>query len=59
MKDILEFMRGVVRPAVTLGAVAATVAMLFIGLDIPDWWQVMLASIVAFWFAQRTAKKGE
>jgi hypothetical protein len=58
MKDILELIRGLVRPTVTWGTVAAIIAMLMLSVPIPEWFQVMASVIIGFWFGQRENKDG-
>ena len=60
---MLEFIRGMVRPTLTwVGFVALTVVILFraflLDHDIPDWYQVMVGMMVAYWFGQRNNNGG-
>lgn len=48
-----EFLRGIVRPVVLLGALAATVAFLWTGRTVPEAWWTLLGTVVAYFFMQR------
>ena len=58
MKDTMELIKGLIRPIITLGTVGALTAMIFLSVTIPDWFQVMVAGIIAYWFASRTNGNG-
>lgn len=57
MSDWLDFIRGIVRPAVTMAAVLATIIMLFIRVDIPEFWIGILSALIAYYFASRDAAR--
>lgn len=50
---MLDFIRGVVRPTVTWLGFGSIVAMLFVGIAIPDWYQAMIALLLGYWFGHR------
>lgn len=60
---MLEFIRGMVRPTLTwVGFIALTAVVAYrafiLELDIPDWYQIMVGMMVAYWFGQRTHPNG-
>ena len=57
MKDALYFIRGLVRPVVTLGLVGAAVAAVFIGKLEPEWLAGSASLIVGFWFHERANRE--
>lgn len=40
-----------IRATLAIAAVGATVAMLFMGIDVPDAWWTAFGAIIAFYFA--------
>ena len=55
---MLDFIRGVVRPVITLGLVGAGMAMIFTNASVPDWYIAILGTAMTFWFVDRGTKKG-
>ncbi len=53
----MEFVRAVVRPILTVGSVGAAIAMVFLGIPLPQWLETMIGMMVAWWFADRTRGK--
>ena len=58
MKDLLDLVRGFVRPIVTLLMVTSAVIMLFAGVLIPEWFVTLIGTTIGFWFASRTPPNG-
>lgn len=54
---MLDFIRGIVRPTVTWMSVGAVILMLFTGIQVPEWFQLMTGVIVGFWFGQRDRER--
>ena len=50
---MLNFIRGIVRPSLTWIGFISLVVFLLLKISIPDWYQVMVSTMVAFWFAGR------
>lgn len=61
MKDIcetiLELVRGLIRPTITWLGFGAIIAMLFLEMDIPEWYQAIIVALISYWFAERNARK--
>ena len=53
----LTFIRGIVRPTLTWLGLSSLVAMVFLGIAVPDWLQVMVSAMIGWWFADRTGHK--
>ena len=53
---MLEFIRGIVRPALALSGFGSLVYAMLQGINVPDWYQVMVGGIVGYWFASRGNK---
>lgn len=56
---MVEFVRAVVRPSVTLAFVVMFVAAVFTGDvgEIPEWLRTVGIATIAYWFASRPAEK--
>ena len=53
LKEILDFIRGLVRPVITLTVLGSLVGMILLRIPIPDqYWQLAMA-VAIFWFATR------
>lgn len=59
MNNLLKFLRGAVRPVVTLGLVAAFVAAAFSSGEAAELLGPPSMLIVGFWFRDRTNKPSE
>lgn len=57
MKELAEFVRALVRPAVTFGLVGAATYAILQAIVVPDWYQVMAGMALAYWFADRSQRK--
>ena len=57
MDDFIELIRAIVRPIITVMAVASTVMLISLQIPVPEWYQGLVLMIVTFWFATRTANR--
>ena len=57
---LFEMVRAGVMPAVTIGGFASLVYMVLTGqsAEIPDWFQVLVAGTVGWWFASAKGLNG-
>ena len=59
---LLEFIRGLVRPVITLFVVLSAIALVFLNIfypvEIPDWYTTILGVVVTFWFVTRKDQNG-
>lgn len=53
MSEILDFVRGLVRPVVTVGLVSAAVAAVFTGRLDAEWLAGAGSVVLGFWFVSR------
>lgn len=58
LNNIVEFVRGIVRPILTVLAFASAVIMILAGIVVPEWYQNLVLTIIFWWFATRTANRG-
>ena len=58
MDKIIELIRAIVRPIITMIAVASTVLLVLLQIPVPEWYQSLIIMIVSWWFATRTANRG-
>lgn len=54
---LMEMVRAVVRPVVTLSGWGAIIFMLLDGQDVPEWFQVVVVGLSTWWFASRQAEE--
>lgn len=58
---IMEFVRAIVRPIITIGTLAATFYVIIFIQNIPDrvftWMTVQSAILITWWFADRSRKE--
>jgi len=57
VKSAIETIRGTVRPIVTIIGFCSIIAMVFVGIGVPDFLIALVGSMMAWWFADR-AKNG-
>lgn len=57
MSDVLDFIRGIVRPVVTVGLVSAAVAAVFMGRLDAEWLAGAGSVVLGFWFVSRESGK--
>lgn len=55
---MLDFIRGIVRPTLTWGGFTVLSAVvgyqaLWLKQPVPDWYQIMVGMMIAFWFQSR------
>jgi len=48
--------RGSVRAILALASVFATIIMIFLRIEVPEWWYAIVASICAYYFGQRAVE---
>jgi len=48
--------RGSVRAILALGSILATIIMIFVGIEVPEWWYAVVAAISAYYFGQRSVE---
>jgi len=50
---LLNFIRGIVRPAVTISLLVGAMIMISYGVEVPEWIQTLAVSAVSFYFGTR------
>lgn len=58
-KEPLWLPRGSIRGLIALVDTVSIVAMVFLGIDVPDWFAGQWATVIAFYFAGRSANGKE
>lgn len=56
MDTWLDIVRGLVRPIITVMAFGSVVVMILAGVTVPEWYKDLVAAIILWWFATRSAK---
>ncbi len=54
---MLNTIRGLVRPVVTVMMVGAAIVMIIGDIVIPEWFTTLVIAAVSFWFGSRLTKK--
>ena len=54
MAKVTEFIRSLVRPLSTVGLLAVASFMILRAATVPDWYQTLVVSALAYWFGSRT-----
>ena len=55
---MLDTIRGLVRPLVTIAGFGTLIAMIILKVQVPDWFQVMVGMMISYWFASRKTTNG-
>lgn len=57
-RQVLDLVRGLVRPVVTLVLVVSVTLMVFGRISVPEWYVTLVGTAVGFWFASRSGGSG-
>lgn len=54
---LMELVRAIVRPVITLGFSGILVYKVLVGVAVPEWFQTTTIGLITWWFAMRGAEE--